>query len=374
MQPLSILLSVALVSVVMADEPGPPLKLLGTLEGGRPHALANLAFSPDGKSLAVIDYNHEDGVSAVNVWDVDKRKVTAAVGGRTAHVASVAFSPDGKTLAASARDQGDEGLTVKLWDVATGKEKTSFTAHANQFCPVAFSPDGKTLASGGENAGKTSMVGGRADNLGVKLWDVATGKEKASLKGHAGPVFSVAFSPDGALVASGCGTFASNGQAGGGEVKLWDVATGKEKLTLKGRMAVVWSVAFSPDGKTLASGDVYGNVLLWDVQSGRQTLTLQAPKRRSEDLNSAYSVAFSPDGKTLVAATVQGIKLWEVKGGKPLGTHKGPEASVWSVAFSPDGKTLASAGSKQIIGLRDRLEDDPTLRLWAVVPSRKEDK
>src|SRR5262245_24964343 len=145
MQPVSMLLAVALVSVVMADEPVPPLKLLGTLEGGRPHALANLAFSPDGKSLAVIDYNDDDGVSAVNLWDVDKRKVTATVGGRTAHVASVAFSPDGKTLAVSGRDRGDDGLTVKLWDVAAGKAKVSFNAHANQFCPVAFSPDGKTL-------------------------------------------------------------------------------------------------------------------------------------------------------------------------------------------------------------------------------------
>src|SRR5262245_43324776 len=305
------LLAVALGPAVMADEPGPQLKLLGSLEGGRPGVLANIACSPDGKTLAASDVNDEAGVSSVKLWDVSKRKVIATLGGRASHVASVAFSPDGKTLAVSSRDQ-DDGLTVKLWDVATGKEKSSIRAHAHQFCPMTFSPDGKTLATGGENAGKTSMGGGRADHLGVKLWDVATAKEKASLKGHAGPVFSVAFSPDGTLLASGCGTFASNGQAGAGEVKIWDVATGKEKLTLKGHMAVVWAVAFSPDGKTLASGDVYGNVLLWEVHSGRRTATFQAfnPRGKEESINPAYSVAFSPDGKTLAAGTVRGIKLW----------------------------------------------------------------
>src|SRR5262249_23926750 len=152
---------------------------------------------------------------------------------------------------------------------------------------------------------------------------------------------------------------------GAGEVKLWEVATGQIRAALKGRgkepLGVVWSVAFSPESKTLACGDVFGHVVLWDVQSGKRTATHQRPKRGGEQhrINSAYAVAISPDGKTLAAGTVNGVKLWDVKSGKPVGTPVRPSASVWSVAFSPDGKTMASAGSRRVIGPGDRMEDDP---------------
>src|SRR5688500_12612007 len=100
MRPVGMFLAVAVVPAVMAGEPAPRLKLLGTLEGGRPHVLANIAFSPDGKDLASSDYSDDDGGSAVKLWDVSKRNVIATLGGRTYRVSSVAFSPDGKTLAA----------------------------------------------------------------------------------------------------------------------------------------------------------------------------------------------------------------------------------------------------------------------------------
>jgi uncharacterized protein (TIGR03067 family) len=351
------------------------------LEGGRPGVLSNVAFSPDGKSLACCDSGGDkagDG-GVVKLWDVDKRKVTATFGRRAHRVSAVAFSPDGKTLAAGGRDKGG-AMTVRLWEVSTGQEKAALQGPPSDFCPVAFSPDGKTLAWGGAQAGKTGLTGGRADHLGVKLWDLSAGKEKAALKGHTGPVVSVAFSPDGKTLATAGGQFAPNGQPGAGEVKLWEVATGQRRAALKGRgkepLGVVWSVAFSPDSKTLACGDVFGHVVLWDVRSGKRTATLQRPKRGGEEdrINSAYAVAFSPDGKTLAAGTVNGGKLWDVQSGKPVGTPVWPSASVWSVAFSPDGKTMASAGSRRVIGPGDRMEDDPVLRLWELIPSRKPDE
>lgn len=303
---------------------------------------------------------------------MDKRKVIATI---PDGVTSAAFSPDSKTLAAGRRKQGDERkVTLKLWDVATGKVKASLKGHTNGVSCVAFSSDGKTLVSGGSGVSESHERGE------VRLWDLSTGKEKAALIGHTGPIFSVAFSPDGKLVASGSGEFASNGQAGDGDVKLWDAVTGREKAFLKGKskkgLSVVMSVAFSPDGKTLASAHVYGDVVLWDVQSGKRMATLQKfnQKGTDEDINGTYCVAFSPDGNTLAAATVQGIKLWDVKTGKSVGGSNRPLATVWSVAFSKDGKTVASAGNLKVITIRDRSDDDPTIRLWEWITSKKADK
>jgi hypothetical protein len=234
---------------------------------------------------------------------------------------------------------------------------------------VAFSPDGKTLAAG------------------LKLWDLSTGKAKPSLKGldpdERGMVNSVVFSPDGKTLAAGGGYVTTIGRPGLGWVRLWEVATGRLRFSVKGQEfsdqdpdsggpEMVQSVAFSPDGKTLATASVYGSVLLWDLRSGKRTATLQAfdpDSKVEENFNPAFSVAFSPDGAVLAVGTLRGLKFWDVKSGKPS-TLQGSPAAVWSVAFRRDGKTVATAEAKRIPG-RGELGDftEPTIRLWKLPAS-----
>jgi outer membrane lipoprotein-sorting protein len=356
------ILAVAVVPAVLAGERGQQLKPLGALEGARPSVLnSTVAFSPDGKLLT-----SPTGV-IVKLWNVDKRQVVAmlqhpfgAEGPDGKRGAAVAFSPDGKLLASTVYDG-----TVQLWDVATGKAKAIFKGAG----PVAFSPDGKTLAAG------------------LKLWDLSTGKAKPSLQGldpnERGMVNAVAFSPDGKTLAVGGGEMTNIGSPGLGWVRLWEVATGRLRFSLKGRRfddqdpesggpEMVQSVAFSPDGKTLATASLFGSVLLWDLRSGRRTATLQAfdpDSKVEESFNPAFSVAFSPDGSILAAGTLRGLKFWDAKSGKPSALQ-GPPAAVWSVAFRRDGRTVATAEAKRKPGRGEFGEfSEPTIRLWKLPAS-----
>jgi Flp pilus assembly protein TadD len=173
---------------------------------------------------------------------------------------------------------------VKLWEVATGQETRSFKGHTGWVRNVAFSPDGTRLASAG-------------DDQTVKLWEVATGQEIRSLKGHASPISSVAFSPDGTRLAS----------AGFDRtVRIWDAATGQEIRSLKGHAGPVMSVAFSPDGTRLASAGQDRTVRLWVVATGQEICSF---KGHTGWVN---SVAFSPDGTRLASAGGDRmVKLWD---------------------------------------------------------------
>jgi WD40 repeat protein/serine/threonine protein kinase len=196
---------------------------------------------------------------------------------------------------------------------------------AAPFTSVAFGPDGNRLVSGS------------GDNI-LEVWDVATGREMLALKGHSDMVISVAFSADGRRLVSG-----SKDRS----LRVWDAQSGQEILTLKGHSEAVSSVTFSPDGKRLASGSWDNTMKVWDAQNGQEILTLRGHSKP------VTSVAFSPDGKRLVSGSSdKTLKVWNAQSGQEILTLKGHSKAVTSVAFSPDSERLVSGSL------------DNTLKVW----------
>ena len=245
-------------------------------------------------------------------------------------VSTVVFSPDGNTIASGSWDDS----MVRLWDVPTGQLIATFTGHTYGTYSVAFSPDGAMLASGG-------------GDLAVRLSDVATGQLKTTLIEHSSHINSVTFSPDGSILAGGTDD----------KVWLWNVTTGQSVAILEHK-EWVRNVAFSPDGTTLA-GTNWGNdstVKLWDTTTWQPKIILRGHSYP------VSSVAFSPDGRTLATGGSWRdgtVRLWAVDTGQLIVTLGGHADYINSVAFSPDGTTLASSSWDNTVWLRDTVTWQP---------------
>jgi WD40 repeat protein len=252
-----------------------------------PRSVRWVAFSPDGKHLATAEHDN-----TAKLRDPASGKVVHELAGHESGLDTVVFSPDSDTLATTSWDR-----TLKLWDATTGTLLKTFSGHPQQVYTAAFSPDGKELLSGSHDgtvkfwlvatasermtvAAHDSVIhcvaltpdGKRFATAGwdmtVRVWDSDSGKRQMTLTGHREPVLAIAFSPDGKLLASVSGEWGDPkkkrpNEPGPGELKIWDTASGTELATLVGHTDRIFSVAFSPDGKTLASGSWDGTIKLW---------------------------------------------------------------------------------------------------------------
>jgi WD40 repeat protein len=274
-----------------------------------------LAFSPDGRMLAAAGGHtygpgptgarlSSQGPGWLRVWNVETGKAQMAEVGydgviddtQYGSIEAVAFSPDGELLAVGGNHRatlGSEGFSVRLWDVKTGRLRATLTGHKLTITGLAFAPDGRRLA--------TSSL-----DSTVRLWDVGRGELLASYEQEGVFASCVAFSPDGRHLA--VGTMHSDFGVPC-DVLLLDAATGELQTQFQGHERWVTSVAFSPDGRILASGGHDNTVRLWDVSNRRAHTVL------SEHKSMVTAVAFSPDGQTLASVDFwRGVmKLWRIE-------------------------------------------------------------
>ena len=309
------------------SEPKPEL----IVQTGHTAGINSVAFSPDGKTIAsggsdetIKLWSVETGLELRTLTGNSKKEVSVG------WVNSVEFSPDGAMLATAGEDNA-----IKLWNVDSGQVMKMLAAHTDSVRSIAFSPNGKFLISG-------------SDDGTTKLWNIETGREIKTFTGLPNDkVASVAFSPDGILIAATIGNREE-------KINLWSAETGQLMRTIDLKFAIVNSIAFSPDGKTIAAGGENNFITLWNIESGQETTRI---KKSGNINNDIISIAFSPDGKMLALGYGKTIsfgnnndtvKLFDAENGQELKPLAGQLNILRSLTFSPDGRIIAAGSNKTV--------------------------
>ncbi len=312
-------------------------KVIREINGGAKSDMEAVALSPDARLIAI---NSAD--KTLGLWDAQTGQPVRQLDVPSSAINSLMFSPDGAYLLGGGTDR-----LAHLWDVASGKEIQRFVGHTDSVEAVAFSPDGKIILTG-------------STDQTARLWEAQTGKLLQTLVGHRDNILSVAFSPDGKKVITAGGASHSGKGEGDCTLRLWDTQTGELIRSYVGHNKQVNAVAYSPDGRYIASGSNDGSVRLWDVERGTEV------RRFALGIDIIRTLAFSPDGKTLAvgAFTKPDIMFWDLATLEPgsialftptpvpqvtpgpvtlhAGTWKVQTQAVTNVTFSPDSRYVVS--------------------------------
>jgi WD40 repeat protein/serine/threonine protein kinase len=369
---------------------------------GHTDGITSAEFSADGKRVVTTSYDR-----TVRLWEVAGGREIAVLRGHQGHVNHAAFSPDGRWVASASNDR-----TARVWGARGGKERATLTERGNaQF--LAASPDGKwvVLPTTRFAAGVWDAAGGKApvrlpqavsspvispdgklvlDAVGntARLWDAATGEERAALRGHTDRARSARFSPDGKQVVT-----ASDDRT----ARLWETATGRPLLTLTGHADHVASAVFSRDGRRVLTAGEDRTARVWDATTGKELSVLRGHKdmlrsaafgldgRRvvtvaadhtgrvwdaetGKELASAPEVEefkapeVSADGKRWISFrsfTGSSVRVWDLETGKELLTIRVPGGHLRSAALSPDGGRVVTAA------------EDGVMRVWEAATGKE---
>jgi WD40 repeat protein len=275
--------------------------------------IRDIAYNPDSTIIAAAC---ADGT--IRLWNLATSHQTNQLIRHTGSANAIDWSPDGNTLATGGTD-----TAIRLWAASTGEQTAQLTGHHGAINALAYSPDGAALAAGDAD-------------FTCRLWDLATGQQTARIpRGVGGPVSVIDWSPDGNTIAAGYGD---------GAICLCDPSTGERVAEFTRHHHSIAAVAFSPDGRILASGA--GSVRLWDTITGRQIARLTAHH------NFVLAVAWSPDG-TLLATSAGSVRVWDTSTWQPREKLRGHGGAVRAIAWNPDGSTLAAVGRFGTIQLWD---------------------
>ncbi len=326
--------------------------------------VSTVAFSPKGDIVASGGCLKREGLSCskgeIVLWSLQNGELTQNISlqAHNSAVISVVFNPSGTILASGSCSSYEAGFCNKgeiiLWDMQTHKPiGEPLRGHSDQVNTLAFSPDGKILASG-----SCSIYTGFCYEGEIILWDIESHTQIGSpIHGHTAWVGDIAFSPDGKILASG---------GGDGKILFWDIQNNQLAnpiISTGTDSGIITSIEFSPDGKVLVSGDTDNKLILWDTSNGEkiQELNTNDTDVRDHDI---YTVTFSPDGKILASGRSDGkIFLWNAENGNSINVLQGHSGIVTSLSFSPDGKYLVSASQDSKVILWDISNDFPLGKL-----------
>ena len=290
-------------------------------------AIGEVRFSPDGSRLAIS--------SSIGIWFYDPatgKALDLLPQTDSTSAFAFAYSPDGTTIARAMNNS-----KVGFWDVTTKQRIGTLTKYGRHITAIAYAPDG------------TRIVSGNSDDA-VRVWDTMTMQRIGTLRGyHTGGVTAVAYAPNGTTIATGCGWRSRDDKDNTNTGQLWDALTGIRTAKLAGHAKRITAIAYSPDSATIATASRDSTVRLWHTDTGKHKTTLKhrqglnATLPWNRDADAVNTIAYSPDGNTIATGTQNGkVRLWDARTGRLQTQFTAHAFGVASIAYSPDGNTIAT--------------------------------